>query len=99
MKVLTTYEGGVHALIKMKLHFHPLNRDTSVHMAGMLLFYITNNLNKSCIFFDYLLMYIISGPHYWQMAQIPLMCKIVLFYHTDMQSIALTEVNDEGVSV
>lgn len=63
MKVLTTYEGVVHALIKMKLQFHPVNQDTCVYMAGMLLFYITNNLNKSCIFFEYLLIYIISGPH------------------------------------
>lgn len=47
MKVLTTYEGGVHALIKMKLQFRPINQDTCVRMAGMLLFYITNNLNKS----------------------------------------------------
>jgi hypothetical protein len=47
MKVLTTYEGGVHALIQMKLQFHPINQDTCVHVAGMLLFYITNNLNKS----------------------------------------------------
>jgi hypothetical protein len=44
MKVLTTYEGGVHALIKMKLQFHPLNRDTCVHMAGMLLQYFISQI-------------------------------------------------------
>lgn len=62
MKVLTTYEVCVHTLIKMKLQFHPLNQDTCVHVGRMLLFYIINNLNRSCTFFEYLLMYIISDP-------------------------------------
>ena len=97
LKLLTTYESGVQALIKMKLWFHPLNQDTCVHMAVML-FYIISNLNKSCTFFEYLLMYIIAGPRItgkWHKFHWP----VKLFCPAIQTCSCSTEDDNEGVFV